>query len=498
MKGTGVMRIRRVAGVVLGLAVASCNVLRDAFSAHPAAAGEADGQTLTVERLADIASRVKGMPIEAPNLTQLANAYLNYTLFAMALAKGRSLDDSGLVTRVMWAQVSQTKFEHYSDKLNAGRRLSNQQVDSAYRAGDVRAFQHILIMVPQNAAPPVVQLKQNEANGLWRSLAGTGGARFAEVAKRSSEDRMSKTSGGYLDVGGRGRFVPPFEDAAWQLAPGAMSGVVRSNFGFHIIRRPPLAEIRDTFAAGVQHVVATRSDSAYFAGLAARHHVAIIGDAGQVVRAALQDLDAAGRSDKRLASYSGGAFEMRDFVRWLYAIDPRYAQMMVSANDSQIKLLLNELVERSMALREADSSGVQPSDTEWADIRTRYDSTLNVLGGELKLSAATLRDSATTADGRARLAMARVNDYFDRVVSGQAPFLPVPPLLSQALRERSDWSIDPAAVQRAVERATALRASADSLSQPGAGGTLRPAPGPPPVLPPDTGKHATPTRRSLQ
>lgn len=484
--------------VVLGLTLSGCKVLQDAFSAHPAAAAQADGQVLTVERLADVASRVKGMPLESPNLTQLAGAYLNYTLFAMSLAKGQTLKDSAVVARVMWPLVSQMKFEHYSDKLNAGRTLSAQQVDSAYAAGDLRAFQHILIMVPANAAPPVVQQKQTQANALWRSLAGNGGAHFADVAKHSSEDRASKESGGYLDVGGRGRFVTQFEDAAWQLPPGAMSGVVRSSFGFHIIRRPPLAEIRDTFAAGVQHLQASRSDSTYFAELSKRHHVEILSGAGEAVRSALQDLDAAGRSDKRLATYTGGAFEVKDFVRWLYSIDPRYAQMMLSANDSQVRILLGELVERTMALREADSSGVQPTDSEWKAIRTQYDSTIAVLERQLNLSGAMLHDSATTADGRARLAMARVNDYFDRVVTGQAQFLPIPPLLAQALREKGDWSIDAAAVQRSVERATALRASADSLRPPGNGAPMRPAPGPPPVGVPDSAKRQLPTHRSLQ
>jgi hypothetical protein len=341
-----------------------------------------------------------------------------------------------------------------------------------------------------------VQQKQNQANTVWRSLVGVGGTNFATVARRTSEDGASKSSGGYLDVGGRGRFVTQFEDAAWQLPPGSMSGVVRSSYGFHIIRRPPLAEIRDTFAAGVEHLQASRSDSSYFATLTRSHKVAIESGAGEAIRSALEDLDAAGRSDKTLATYRGGRFTMKDFVRWLFAIDPRYGQMMLTAGDSQINLLLGQLVERSMALHEADSSGVRPTDSEWADIRSQYDSTLALLEREMNLTPAMVRDSATTAEGRARLAMARVNDYFDRVVTGRAQFLPIPPLLTQVLRERGDWSIDAAAVQRAVERATALRASADSLRPAGGGGVMQPAPGPPPVAVPDSGKR--PRRRSVQ
>ena len=488
--------MRRAGLIVLGLLVSGCKVLQDAFSAHPASAAEAAGQTLTVERLADIASRVKGMPLESPNLTQLASAYLNYTLFAMSLAHGQTLEDTATVSRVMWPVVSQLKFEHYSEKRNARAQMSPTQVDSAYNAGEVRAFQHILITVPPNAAPPVIQQKQNQANTLWRSLVGSGGTNFAAVAQRTSEDPVSKPSGGYLDVGGRGRFVTQFEDAAWQLPPGSMSGVVRSSFGFHIIRRPPLAEIRDTFAAGVEHLRASRSDSNYFATLARTHNVKVQSGAGAAIRTALEDLDAAGRSDKTLATYTGGRFVMKDLVRWLFAIDPRFAQMMLTATDSQVNQLLQQLVQRSMALHEADSSGIQPTDSEWTDIRQQYDSALAALEHSLNLTPAMIHDSASTEDGRARLAMARVNDYFDRAVAGKAQFLPVPPLLAQVLRDRGEWSIDAAAVQRAAERATALRASADSLRPAGGGAQMQPAPGPPPVALPDSGKR--PTRRSVQ
>jgi len=240
-------------------------------------------------------------------------------------------------------------------------------------------------------------------------------------------------------------------------------------------------------------MVATRTDSTYFATLAQTHHVSVAGDAGELIHNALEDLDGAGRSDKTLASYNGGRFAVKDFVRWLYAIDPRYAQSLTTANDSMINQLVVQLVQRSLALREADSSGVQPTDSELAEIRLAYDSSLAAVEQVLNLTPAMAHDSATTADGRTRLAMARVNDYFDRLVGGRTQFLPIPPLLTQVLRERGDWSIDAPAVQRAVERANALRASADSL-RPAAGAQMQPAPGPPPVTLPDTSKP----RRSVR
>ena len=471
-------------GLVLAVMVGGCDVLRDAFSAHPKAAARVAGQTLSVERLAELASRVKGMPLEQANLSRLAGAYVDYTLFAMAQADGQTLEDSATIVRVMWPTVSQLKYDHLIERLRTGITLKGTQIDSTYAAGDLRAFQHILITVPQSSAPPVVQQKQAQINAIWRSLVASGGANFAAVARRSSEDPGSKPLGGWLDVGGRGRFVPQFEDPAWQLGPGAMSGVVRSSYGFHVIRRPPLAEVRDSFAAGAERALASLHDSVYFADLARQHEVKIASRAGEEIRNAMQDLEAAGRSRERLATYKGGTFEMRDLVRWLFAIDPRIAQALPAATDSQIAPLVQQLVERTVALQQADSAGVQLTDSEWTAVRAEFDSGLAMTRGLLGLDPALLRDSATTTDGRTRFAMSRVNDYFDRVVARQAQFAPVPPLMAQVLRERGRWSIDASGVREAAQRATTLRASIDSLAPPGgegAGAGLRPAPGPAPI-----------------
>ncbi|HEY0776988.1 MAG TPA: peptidyl-prolyl cis-trans isomerase [Gemmatirosa sp.] len=63
-----------------------------------------------------------------------------------------------------------------------------------------------------------------------------GGAKFEDVAKRESADSGSAAQGGSLGTGGRGRFVPEFERAAYALQPGQISEPVATQFGYHIIR----------------------------------------------------------------------------------------------------------------------------------------------------------------------------------------------------------------------------------------------------------------------
>src|SRR3989442_14557264 len=109
--------MRRWGLVAVVLASAGCNALRDAFSAHPQVAGTADGQTLTVTRLADLAGRDKKVPLRPEALTGLTTIYLDYAVFDVELARVRNMADSTLVLQANLPKVAQVRWEHYHDLL---------------------------------------------------------------------------------------------------------------------------------------------------------------------------------------------------------------------------------------------------------------------------------------------------------------------------------------------------------------------------------------------
>jgi peptidyl-prolyl cis-trans isomerase SurA len=67
------------------------------------------------------------------------------------------------------------------------------------------------------------------------------GSKFEDMAKEFSEDQGSRTYGGDLGWAKRGQMVPQFEATAMGLKPNELSGVVESDFGFHLIQ---LLEVR--------------------------------------------------------------------------------------------------------------------------------------------------------------------------------------------------------------------------------------------------------------
>jgi peptidyl-prolyl cis-trans isomerase D len=126
---------------------------------------------------------------------------------------------------------------------------------------------HILLMTTGKSPDEVAKIKA-KAEALLKQV--RSGADFAQLATANSEDKGTAVKGG--DVGWivRGQTVPNFESAAFSLKPNEISGLVTTEYGFHILqvlaheqaRLRPFDEVRGEIASGLKsEMVADRMQS---------------------------------------------------------------------------------------------------------------------------------------------------------------------------------------------------------------------------------------------
>ena len=132
------------------------------------------------------------------------------------------------------------------DKISAKTQVTREELQAyydqhrdEYRVPEEVKVSHILIKTPAPGADGKVDDKAVEAarvkaEDVLKQV--RSGGDFAKLAEKYSDDPGSAKSGGSLGFIGRGRTVPEFEKAAFSLPKGQVSDLVKSSFGFHIIR----------------------------------------------------------------------------------------------------------------------------------------------------------------------------------------------------------------------------------------------------------------------
>ena len=104
-----------------------------------------------------------------------------------------------------------------------------------FHGDEERRASHILIGFGLSPTPAAKEEARTKARQILEEVRKNP-EQFAELAKKHSQDPGSAQNGGDLGMFGRGVMVKSFDDAVFSMAPGAISDLVESEFGYHIIK----------------------------------------------------------------------------------------------------------------------------------------------------------------------------------------------------------------------------------------------------------------------
>ncbi|MDD2365329.1 MAG: peptidylprolyl isomerase [Desulfuromonadaceae bacterium] len=162
------------------------------------------------------------------------------------LDKGAEIEEKlqDLKKRLIVEAFLKKKVEAESNVSDEDMKKFYEQNKERFKAGEQIKASHILVKTDKEASELLAKLKS--------------GADFEELAKKSSVD-SSSAKGGDLGWFGKGSMVPVFEKAALSLKEGEISSVVKSDFGFHIIKLTgkraagirPFEEVKDQIKAAI-------------------------------------------------------------------------------------------------------------------------------------------------------------------------------------------------------------------------------------------------------
>ncbi len=157
-------------------------------------------------------------------------------------------------------RILRTKFVHSAVKVEqkAGEKelieffqnnVNQYRVNESYRPA------HILFLIPQGATPEQIRGIRKKCQKVLERI--KEGADFAKMAMEYSEDTSSRKEGGDLGEFKKGELLPALEKEAMRLQVGEVSGLLRTEVGFHILKLldrkggepPPFEEIKEKVRA---------------------------------------------------------------------------------------------------------------------------------------------------------------------------------------------------------------------------------------------------------
>ena len=464
----------RIAFACIGLAgvLAACDGFKEAMTAHVDVVARAGSQELSVTRLAELLGSSQ-VPLDQQRgkdiARAVANVWVDYQLLGVAAARNDSLKDVEKIDEALWAELSQMRSQKWYEEVSKTWGTPDSATEAKYNQGELLAARHILFPLPPEG---LTQASQDSIRTrAERIRAQINSSNFAALAREHGSDG-TKERGGSLGVFAPGQMVPEFERAVTALQPGQIApGLVRTQFGWHIIQRMPYADVRQEFASAYTSSFAERAQTKYLADLEKAGNIVVKDNAAATAKAVAANLEANRENRTVIATSKAGDFTAARLARWIRAFPPQaqIAQQIQQQPDSMIPTFIKAIVRNELVLLQADSAKITLDSAELAGVRGQFTNAVIAAWRNLNVDPSTLNDSGSTAADRERIAATRVDRFVDELLAERVRFLPIQEPLQTVLRDKYEAKINDAGLERAVERAMRVRATLDStraLQQP--------------------------------
>src|SRR5829696_2569058 len=347
--------------LVLALAVCvpvvACDGFKEAMTAHVDVAARAGSQELSVTRLAELLGASK-IPLRRDVVQTVADMWVNYQLLARAAAHNDSLNQAEVIDEAMWPATAKT----WVSGDTAGNAAD-------YSSGKLLAARHILFNAPPGNSP-AADSALKKAQSVRSQLTS---ANFADMATRYNQPQAAGP-GGDLGVFPKEQMVPEFGNALAALKPGEISQPVRSQFGYHLIRRSTYDEVKDQFAAMNNQGAQRTGESTYVANLTESAKVVVKPNAPAVIKAIATAPDAHKDDKTVIATSVIGDFTAARATRWIGAFPnpQQLRQQIQQAPDSALPDFVKAIVRNDLFLHQADSAKIQLDTAETNEIRRAF------------------------------------------------------------------------------------------------------------------------------
>lgn len=456
-------RLRSLLLVTAVITLPACNALRDAMGSHVDVVARAGSSELTIEQLAQL--MLDGnLPLQPEIARSVVQIWTNYTLLGTAAARGDSLASDEDADRGMWSAADQQRlqlaFERFAESMPEP---DSAGYEAAYNRGELLAAAHILL----SKRPEGLGLSNDSVRREAEALAGTvTAANFARIARARSEDPGSKERGGDYGVFPPGTMVPEFDAGILSVPPGGITGVVETQFGYHIIRRSTFEEVRDQFAEAYRGLMQQRAESLFFASAEEGADIEVKRNAARLVKAIALDVDSYRDDRAVLATSRRGDLTAARMADWLAAFPPQTGvrRQLQELPDSIVPEFVMNIMRNELLLKRADSLGVTLDSATRASMREAFRNVTWTTMGSLGLSPGQLADSADAVAEREAVAQRQVLRVLREIFRQQRDYVEVPEQISLVLRGRYETRVVTAALDRAVQEAERLRAAADSAA----------------------------------